>query len=128
MRGALLCCCCRAAGEGAGAGGEEGGEEEIEEEEKDRRESPATLLTCDANQPPTEAAKCILPLVPLLAPGALVVLTLKLRYPGKEKGFATRAAMEVLGPAGLELVDSRWLMANTMYERTLVLRRKKEGD
>jgi hypothetical protein len=87
-------------------------------------ETPATLLTCDANEPPAAAAACILPLVPLLAPGALVVLTLKLRFPGKEKEFATRAAMEKLAPAGLELVDSRWLIANTMYERTLLLRKK----
>jgi len=83
------------------------------------------LLTCDANEPPSVAATCILPLIPLLCPGGIVVLTLKLRFPGKEKEFATRAALEVLGPAGLELVDSRWLFANTMYERTLVLRKKK---
>ena len=89
--------------------------------------NPATsvdLLTCDANEPPSVAATCILPLIPLLCPGGIVVLTLKLRFPGKEKEFATRAALEVLGPAGLELVDSRWLFANTMYERTLVLRKK----
>ena len=85
---------------------------------------PATLLTCDANDTPAKAARCILPLLPLLSPGALVVLTLKLRYPGRDKDFATRAAMDELGPRGLELVDSRWLMANTMCERTLVLRRK----
>ena len=101
---------------GGGAGGGGGGE----------TETPATLLTCDANEPPAAAASCILPLLPLLAPGALVVLTLKLRFPGKEKDFATRAAMEKLGPAGLELIDSSWLMANTMCERTLLLRRKKK--
>ena len=85
----------------------------------------ATLLTCDANEPPAAAAACILPLVPLLAPRALVILTLKLRYPGKDKDFAVRAAMELLEPAGLELLESRWLFANTMCERTLVLRKKK---
>lgn len=106
-----------------------GGGDEAEGEE----EGPpplATLLTCDANEPPADAARCILPLVPLLSPGALVVLTLKMRYPGRDKAFATRAALEQLGPAGLELVEAlpTWLMANTMYERTLVLRRKREKD
>ena len=100
---------------GEGEEGEEGGEK-----------GAATLLTCDANEPPAVAARCILPLLPLLSPGALVVLTLKLRYPGRDKDFATKAAVEALEKAGadLELVSSRWLMANTMYERTLVLRKR----
>ena len=84
----------------------------------------ATLLTCDANDIPAAAARCIVPLIPLLAPGALVVLTLKLRHPGKDKAFATKAAVDELEPAGLELLDSRWLMANTMFERTLLLRKR----
>lgn len=87
------------------------------------RGGAADALTCDANLPPKHAAAAVLPLLPLLKPGGLVVLTLKCLNPGAgdDKAFATRVAGEVLGPAGVRPHRVVWLVANTLSERTLVL-------
>jgi len=89
----------------------------------------ADALTCDANLPPKHAAAAVLPLLDLLKPGGLVVLTLKCLNPGAgdDKAFAARAAAEVLAPVGVRPRRAVWLVANTLSERTLVLVKDGEG-
>lgn len=89
----------------------------------------ADLLLCDANAAPKQAARALVPLVPLLRPGGVALFTVKCVNGGygDNKAFAARVAREILEPAGLAFRTSLWLVANTLAERTLVLVRRGEG-
>lgn len=90
----------------------------------------ADLLLCDANAAPGQTARALRPVIPLLRPGGLALVTLKCAHAGSPwgdgKALAARVVREKLGP-GLKLVTTLWLMANTLCERTLVLVRPGEG-
>lgn len=94
-----------------------------------RAQGPYGVICCDAND--TDACRLVLPVLDLLAPGGLLVLTIK--APNK---FVNREQVQkVCGPLEAaackhwdETFDSMtvyWLLANTDRERVLVARRKK---
>jgi hypothetical protein len=77
---------------------------------------------CDANIGPVMAAEVVSSLVPLIKPGGVLVLTLKLPRRLGVGGFLrlSRACGEVLANAGFHNCETKWLFANSANERTLV--------
>ncbi|KAL4443636.1 hypothetical protein ABPG75_011373 [Micractinium tetrahymenae] len=83
-------------------------------------EAGVDLLVSDVNRHPSQVIGMMRPLLPLLHPGAAVILTLKFhgKSAGREAEFERRLADE-LGPefGGVRLL---WLLANTQHEQTCV--------
>lgn len=84
-----------------------------------RRGALFDLILCDVNRHPAESARLLLPMLPFLAPGGLLVMTLKFHGRGRSKG---RQEEEVVGVLGEKMKEAEfvWLMANSIYERTFI--------
>jgi hypothetical protein len=97
----------------------------------------ADIVVCDANQYPSVLAGAIKEVLPFLRPGGWIVLTLKYRGSGRKaddqmsisgvSGHArpgVEAVHDVLGDdIDREQTRCAWLLANTVHERCLVLRK-----
>ncbi|MCO5582095.1 hypothetical protein L7F22_035985 [Adiantum nelumboides] len=77
------------------------------------------LLTCDINKHPAEAAEVVVPLLKFLKAGGFVILTLKFHGRGKNKEDKI-AELKTIFKDTLKNVDTIWLLANSIYERTFV--------
>eukprot|EP01047_Picozoa_sp_COSAG01_P025498 COSAG01_NODE_1613_length_9731_cov_11.760590_9_plen_229_part_00 len=88
------------------------------------------MLVCDVNADPRfTATTLLLPLVPLMAAGAPLVLTLKLPKRGHASVAAIGAAHAARALGGwLEGFELRHLLANTSNERTLLAYRRTDDD
>ena len=88
--------------------------------------NPNPNQVCDANlDAPLVCRALLLPMAPLLAPGAGLVLTLKLpRRCSAARVAAIAADCELLLRPAFEAVRVEHLFANTGNERTLLARRK----
>jgi hypothetical protein len=78
-----------------------------------------TLLVCDINALPSDAARICAPLIALLAPGSRVLITLKFFGTGRDRVHAVEAMRRALGPS-VTAEGSPWLFANTLHERLFV--------
>ncbi|CAI5463036.1 unnamed protein product [Closterium sp. Yama58-4] len=76
-------------------------------------------LFCDANKHPLQAAKLVAPLLPALASGGILVVTMKCRGRGRDKELLTQQLTEAL-PVSFRYAECVWLMANSVFERTFV--------
>lgn len=77
-------------------------------------------LVCDVNAHPGDAYGMLEPVLPLLGPGGVLILTLKTFGRGKHKdGFGAELAAK-LAPAGFAPGSLLWLLNNTPCERTYV--------
>ncbi|KAG2445310.1 hypothetical protein HYH02_008776 [Chlamydomonas schloesseri] len=77
-------------------------------------------LVCDVNAHPGDAYGMLEPVLPLLGPGGVLILTLKTFGRGKHKdGFGAELSAK-LAPAGFEPGTLLWLLNNTPCERTYV--------
>lgn len=83
----------------------------------------ADLLCCDANRHPLSVVDMLNPMIGLLRPGGLLILTLKFRGKGRNKTETIDILIDSL-KVYFEELKCLWLMANTQNERTLVARRK----
>jgi 23S rRNA (cytidine2498-2'-O)-methyltransferase len=81
------------------------------------------LLVCDMNKHPTQMIPILDPLLRLLRPGGMVILTLKYRGRGKDKAGGVEKLKDQLGPE-YHKVKILWLLANTENERTAVAVKK----
>jgi hypothetical protein len=86
-------------------------------------DAPYDILVADLNADPRDCARWISPLFPLMRPGSMLVLTMKLPYATVDSEIAygqpiIQAASELLS-FGWTGFDCRWLTANTVNERTL---------
>jgi hypothetical protein len=88
------------------------------------------VLVCDVNADPRfTATTLLLPLLPLMAAGAPLVLTLKLPKRGHASVAAIGAAHAARALGGwLEGFELRHLLANTSNERTLLAYRRRDDD
>ncbi|KAI5084998.1 hypothetical protein GOP47_0001167 [Adiantum capillus-veneris] len=77
------------------------------------------LLVCDINKHPAEAAEIVVPLLKFLKDGGFVILTLKFHGRGKNKDDKV-AELETIFKDSLTDMESIWLLANSIYERTFV--------
>jgi 23S rRNA U2552 (ribose-2'-O)-methylase RlmE/FtsJ len=85
------------------------------------------LLTCDANtHPKYTLSKMVLPLLPHLRPGGLLVVTLKLHGTGRLRGRVSADCARQLEGSGVLPGAALWLMANTNNERTYVARKRED--
>jgi hypothetical protein len=82
------------------------------------------VVVCDVNAHPKQAASMLGPVLPLLAPGGLLILTLKLFGKGREGKAAYRDVVAELLGEGLEPGQLLWLLNNTQFERTYVARKR----
>jgi hypothetical protein len=85
--------------------------------------APYDLLVADLNADPRDCARWLSPLFPLMKPGSALVLTMKLPYATVDSELTQgqpiiEAAAEMLS-FGWTAFHCRWLMANTVNERTL---------
>ncbi|CAI5498519.1 unnamed protein product [Closterium sp. Naga37s-1] len=76
-------------------------------------------LFCDANKHPLQAATLVAPLLPALASGGILVVTMKCRGRGRDKELLTQQLTEAL-PVSFRYAECVWLMANSVFERTFV--------
>ncbi len=86
-------------------------------------DAPYDLLVADLNADPRDCARWISPLFQLMKPGSVLVLTMKLPYATVDSEMShgqpiIQAASEMLS-FGWTHFQCRWLMANTVNERTL---------
>ena len=81
------------------------------------------LVCCDANTHPFAVVELLRPVLGMLRPGGLLVLTLKYRGKGKDKEDHFQRVEEIVGE-GFTDFTHLWLCANTRTERTLVARRR----
>jgi hypothetical protein len=79
----------------------------------------ARVITCDMNQHPASAWQALLPLLPLLQPGGLLVFTLKFFGRNIEQAALQRVVLEAEAE-GLCGVRVLHLLCNTECERTVV--------
>lgn len=87
---------------------------------------PLDLLCCDANMHAAEVLSLVRPLLPLLRPGGLLVLTLKFCGRGRDKGRyreEVAAGLEAAAPSCGWAVELQWLLANTINERCVLARK-----
>ena len=77
------------------------------------------MLTCDANKHPENVLKMLQPLLGLLRPGGLAVVTMKFRGKSLQKALGLEELSALLGD-GFSNVKVVWLLANTQNERTLL--------
>ena len=77
---------------------------------------------CDVNIVPPEVMPLVAQLLPVLRPGAQVVVTLKFVGLGRDRASALAACEAALQPLA-RTEACLWLLANTIYERTLLARR-----
>lgn len=84
---------------------------------------PVELLCCDANKHAAQGLPMVAPLLRLLRPGGLLVLTLKLRGRGRDRSQWQAEAEGALCPLGCDPPTLLWLLANTVCERTCVARK-----
>ena len=88
------------------------------------REGCVDIIVCDINRPAFSCAEIVADLLPVLRPGGLLVMTLKLTGLGRSlEGRLTRFE-RFLDAAGIEALEVAWLMANTGHERTLLARKR----
>lgn len=98
-----------------------------------RARGPYSVIACDAND--TGASRLVLPVLDLLLPGGLLVLTIK--APNK---FVNRAQIQAVcdplekalptgsdGNSAWESINVHWLLANTDRERVVVARRRADS-
>jgi 23S rRNA U2552 (ribose-2'-O)-methylase RlmE/FtsJ len=89
------------------------------------------LLVCDINQLPHLALDLIMPLLPLLRPGGLAVVTMKFagrgRKEGKTAGIEAWVAERIEQAVPVDSVRLFWAMANTTAERICLVVRKVDG-
>lgn len=83
------------------------------------RDHPVDLIVCDINDHCETTSKIIAPLVPLLRPGGLMVMTMKCRGRGIKREKEYELVQETLG-LKIGRLRSVWTMANTNYERTFL--------
>ncbi|GBF88771.1 hypothetical protein Rsub_01672 [Raphidocelis subcapitata] len=84
----------------------------------------AELLVSDMCAHPVQAVKVLRPLLRLLRPGGLLVMTLKLPGVGRDRTGVVARVRRDLGPEVVESsVKAVWLLSNTACERTLIARR-----
>ncbi|CAI5953898.1 unnamed protein product [Closterium sp. NIES-64] len=76
-------------------------------------------LFCDANKHPLQAATLVAPLLPALASGGILVVTMKCRGRGRDKELLTQQLTDAL-PVSFRYAECVWLMANSVFERTFV--------
>src|SRR5690606_7249831 len=83
------------------------------------------LLACDMNADPEEVSAILLPFLPCLRQGTLMVLTLKLNRRVNNKAVERKfnQVKNALEGAFCDF-EMHWLYANTANERTLVCRKK----
>jgi hypothetical protein len=86
-------------------------------------DSPYDLLVADLNADPRDCARWISPLFPLMKSGSALILTMKLPHATIDSEIANgqpiiEAAAELLS-FGWTAFHCRWLIANTVNERTL---------
>lgn len=81
------------------------------------------LVVCDVNAHPNDAVAMLTPVLPLLAPGGRLVLTLKTFGRGRGKEAWEAELVRLLGD-GFERGTLLWLLANTPCERTYVAQRR----
>eukprot|EP00850_Spirogloea_muscicola_P007773 SM000040S14785 [mRNA] locus=s40:309563:312726:+ [translate_table: standard] len=84
-----------------------------------RGECKIDMLVCDVNKHPAEAARMLAPLLPSLASGGLLVMSLKFHGKGKTKWLQVEEILQVFGDAIVH-GDCLWLLANSIYERTFI--------
>eukprot|EP00850_Spirogloea_muscicola_P012070 SM000077S21544 [mRNA] locus=s77:79403:82477:+ [translate_table: standard] len=84
-----------------------------------RGEGKVDMLVCDVNKHPAEAARMLAPLLPSLASGGLLVMSLKFHGKGKTKRLQVEEILQVFGDA-IVYGDCLWLLANSIYERTFI--------
>jgi len=122
---------------GGGGGGAAAGKADANEQQQ--QQQPASvpppspplpqveLITCDANtHPKITLERLVLPLLPHLKPGGLLVMTLKLHGTGRRRGRSTALCNHLLGKAGMAPGAALWLLANTNQERTYVARKRED--
>lgn len=83
------------------------------------RERSFDLLVCDINKHPVEAAEVVLPLLQFLKSGSYVIMTLKFHGRGKDKIHKVTELKDIFKDLLMEM-ESIWLLANSIYERTFV--------
>ncbi|KAG2490785.1 hypothetical protein HYH03_010707 [Edaphochlamys debaryana] len=81
--------------------------------------SEVDYVVCDVNAHPGQTVGWLEPVLPLLAPGGSLILTLKTFGRGKDKESYGAELAERLGP-GFEPGRLVWLLSNTLCERTYV--------
>lgn len=79
-----------------------------------------SLVCCDINQEPAEAAEIVLRTIPFIAPGTVFIITMKLTTRGKGGQRSQIAdALKLLRPH-CSTIEEHWFFNNTSRERTLV--------
>eukprot|EP00897_Mesotaenium_endlicherianum_P005874 jgi/Mesen1/5314/ME000265S04471 len=79
----------------------------------------ASVLVCDMNKHPVQAARMLKPLLPFVAPGGLIIMTMKFHGKGRSKVNQLQEVILALTNI-VEGAAFIWLMANSIYERTFV--------
>lgn len=79
-----------------------------------------SLVCCDINQEPAEAAEIVLRTIPFIAPGTVFIITMKLTTRGKGGQRSQIAdALTLLRPH-CGTIEEHWFFNNTSRERTLI--------
>ena len=91
---------------------------------KSVREGCVDIIVCDINRPAFSCAEIVADLLPILRPGGLLVMTLKLTGLGRSLEGRLSRFEQFLDAAGIEAMEVAWLMANTGHERTLLARKR----
>lgn len=81
-----------------------------------------TLVCCDVNKQPEEAAEISLRALPLMAEGGVFVITAKFSTRCKEKEQAQLLEAKKVLEEHCDQIEEHWLFSNTKHERTLVAR------
>ena len=85
------------------------------------------IAVCDMNCHAEMSCQCLIDIEPLLAPGAPVVLTLKLVNKYCAVPILVSKVRDVLQGAGFERIQDVWLFANSRFERTLLAWKASEA-
>ena len=80
----------------------------------------ADIIVCEMNLHIDTACKPIFELLPLLAPGGLLIVTLKFFGSGREPRKCQQPFEDMLAAHGVVGCKFCWCLANTSYERTLI--------